>query len=56
MDVNCTGTHNCYKPSGTYGVLSASDSSYLKAYGTNTGRDFSTGIGTVNVANIVNNF
>ena len=21
MDVDCTGTHNCYKPSGTYGVL-----------------------------------
>ncbi len=24
MDVNCTGTHSCYKPSGTNGVLSTS--------------------------------
>lgn len=56
MDVNCTGTHNCYKPSGRYGVLSTSDSAYQKAYGTGTGWDFATGIGTVNVNNLVNNF
>lgn len=54
MDVNCTGSHSCYRPSGTYGVLSTSDSSYSKAYGTGTGWDFATGIGTVNVANLVN--
>jgi subtilase family serine protease len=56
MDVPCTGTHNCYKPSGTYGVLSTSDSAYQKAYGTTTGWDFATGIGTVNVNNLVNSF
>jgi subtilase family serine protease len=56
MDVNCTGTHNCYRPSGTNGVLSTSDSSYLIAYGTTTGWDFATGIGTVNAANLVNNW
>ena len=56
MDVNCTGTHNCYLPSGTNGVLSTSDSSYLKAYGTTTGWDFATGIGTVNAANLVSNW
>ena len=56
MDVNCTGTHNCYLPSGTNGVLSTSDSSYLKAYGTATGWDFATGIGTINAANLVNNW
>jgi subtilase family serine protease len=56
MDVNCTGTHNCYKPSGTYGVLSTSNTTYLKAYGTTTGWDFATGIGTVNAANLVNNW
>ena len=56
MDVPCTGTHSCYKPSGTYGVLSTSNSSYQKAYGTGTGWDFATGIGTVNVNNLVNNF
>jgi subtilase family serine protease len=54
MDVDCTGTHNCYLPSGTYGVLSTSDSSYAKAYGTTTGWDFATGIGTVNVTNLAN--
>jgi subtilase family serine protease len=54
MDVDCTGTNNCYRPSGTYGVLSTSDSSYAKAYGTTTGWDFATGIGTVNVTNLAN--
>ncbi|MFZ0037699.1 MAG: protease pro-enzyme activation domain-containing protein [Candidatus Acidiferrales bacterium] len=54
MDVNCTGTHNCYLPSGTNGVLSTSSSSYLLAYGTATGWDFATGIGTVNVTNLAN--
>jgi subtilase family serine protease len=56
MDVNCTGTHNCYRPSGTNGVLSTSDTSYLKAYGTTVGWDFATGIGTVNATNLVNNW
>ncbi len=53
MDVNCTGTNNCYKPSGTYGVLSTSDSTYTKAFGTGTGWDYATGIGSVNVYNLV---
>jgi subtilase family serine protease len=56
MDVNCTGSNSCYKPSGTNGVLSASDSSYLKAYGTQTGWDYATGIGSLNAANLVNNW
>ncbi len=54
MDVNCTGTHNCYLPSGTYGVLSTSDGAYDPAYGTQIGWDFATGIGTVNATNLVN--
>ncbi|WP_233843766.1 S53 family peptidase [Dyella sp. 2HG41-7] len=53
MDVNCTGTHSCYKPSGTYGVLSTSNSSYAPAYGTSTGWDFATGIGSLNAYNLV---
>jgi len=53
MDVNCSGTHSCYLPSGHYGVLSTSDSAYDPAYTTTTGWDFATGIGTVNVANLV---
>ena len=56
MDVNCTGTRNCYLPSGANGVLSASSSSYAKAYGATTGWDFATGLGTVNAQNLVNNW
>jgi subtilase family serine protease len=56
MDINCTGTHNCYKPSGTYGVLSRSNTAYQPAYGTATGWDFATGIGTVNVSNLINSW
>ncbi|ANB75632.1 hypothetical protein AYM40_25145 [Paraburkholderia phytofirmans OLGA172] len=54
IDVNCSGTNNCYVPSGTYGVLSTSDSTYSKAYAAGIGWSFSTGIGTVNVSNLVN--
>jgi len=53
IDAPCTGTVNCYLPSGTYGVLSTSDSAYRPAYATTTGWDFATGIGTVNVDNLV---
>jgi subtilase family serine protease len=53
MDVNCTGTSNCYRPSGTNGVLSTSSGSYSKAYGTGSGWDFATGIGSVNAYNLV---
>jgi subtilase family serine protease len=53
MDVNCTGAHNCYLPSGKNGVLSTSAGLYSKAYGATTGWDFATGIGTVNVKNLV---
>jgi hypothetical protein len=56
MDINCTGTNDCYLPSGTNGVLSTSDASYLPAYGTQTGWDFATGIGSVNAYNLVNNW
>ncbi len=55
MDVNCTGTNNCYLPSGTKGVLSTS-SSYSPAFTTTPGWDFATGIGTINAANLVNNW
>ncbi len=53
MDVPCAGSVNCYLPSGTLGVLSTSNSSYRPAYGTKTGWDSATGIGTVNAANLV---
>ena len=53
MDAPCTGSYNCYRPSGTYGVLSTNNSAYAPAYGTTTGWDFATGIGSVNVYNLV---
>jgi hypothetical protein len=53
-DADClSGSPNCYLPSGTYGVLSTSTSSYAPAYKTQVGWDFSTGLGTVNVYNLV---
>jgi subtilase family serine protease len=55
MDINCTGSHNCYLPSGKNGVLSTSNTSYAPAFKTGTGWDFATGIGTVNAYNLVLN-
>jgi uncharacterized repeat protein (TIGR01451 family) len=56
IDVNCTGHNNCYLPSGTEGVLSIQDNSYKPSYASTTGWDFATGIGSVNAANLVNNW
>jgi subtilase family serine protease len=51
-DAPCTGTFDCYLPSGKYGVLSTSTSSYAPAYKTATGWDFATGLGSVNAYNL----
>lgn len=56
--VNCFG-FNCYGATGTissfyYGVLSTSSSTNSPAFKAQSGWDFATGIGTVNVANLVN--
>ena len=65
MDVVCSGTVDCYDSSSSgsgrrkttvYGTLSPSSGSSAKAYGTATGWDFSTGIGTVNAYNLVQNW
>lgn len=56
MDVNCTGSNNCYTASGFTGVLSTSNSSFQPAFGTQVGWDFATGIGTINAANLVKNW
>jgi subtilase family serine protease len=56
MDVNCLGWFNCYKPSGTNGVLSTTSNGYSKAYGSKEGWDFATGIGTLNVGNLIKNW
>jgi subtilase family serine protease len=53
-DVPCYGTNNCYDPSAAdYGLLSTSDSHLSIAYPTQSGWDFSTGLGSVNVTNLV---
>ena len=56
IDVNCTGSNNCFTPSGFEGVLSTSNSSFQPAFATKVGWDFATGIGTVNAANLVKNW
>jgi subtilase family serine protease len=61
-DAPCTNVanskvlNNCYRPSGTNGVLSTSNSSFDPAYPTTTGWDFATGIGSINVTNLVNHW
>ncbi|HET7184318.1 MAG TPA: protease pro-enzyme activation domain-containing protein [Terriglobales bacterium] len=55
MDVSCVGP-NCYLGGGSVGVLSTSNAAFAPAYGTTTGWDFATGIGTINAANLVNNW
>ena len=58
FNVNCkalSGTlHNCYLPSGTNGVGTVTNGSYQPMYRSATGWDFTTGIGTPNVANLLN--
>jgi subtilase family serine protease len=49
----CSPPYDCYDPGGKFGVLSVSSSSYAPAYVPGSGWDFATGIGTVNVANLV---
>jgi subtilase family serine protease len=49
---DCTGTHDCYRPSGTYGVLSISSTQYGPAYKARVGYDLATGIGSVNAYNL----
>jgi hypothetical protein len=54
MDVNCKGFLNCYASAfGLNGVLSLSDFGYSPAYGTTSGWDFATGLGTVNAYELV---
>ncbi|HEY2515979.1 MAG TPA: S53 family peptidase [Polyangiaceae bacterium] len=61
IDVPCTGTTNCYgySTSGTttyYGAISTSTSSFSTAYAAATGWDYATGLGSVNVYNLVHGF
>jgi hypothetical protein len=58
ISVDCvTGTPNCYTISGgSYGILSTSTTAELAAFPTNQGWDQATGIGSVNITNLVNNW
>jgi subtilase family serine protease len=63
-DAACKGSgagsntlRNCYRPSGdTYGVLSTSNAADQPAYLTTPGWDFPSGIGSVNVWNLLTNW
>jgi hypothetical protein len=48
--------YNCYLPSGTNGVLSTSNSAYMPAFQATIGWDYTTGLGSVNVNNLVNSW
>ena len=56
IDVNCRGTVNCYDPSGKNGVLSLSSKSYEPAYPATPGWDFATGLGSLNVTQLVHDW
>jgi hypothetical protein len=51
-----TGSPNCYTDTGSYGILSTSTSSPIPAYPAGEGFDLATGIGSLNIANLVNNW
>jgi subtilase family serine protease len=56
-DVPCSGPVNCYDPSpAEYGILSTSDTSAQPAYQAHPGWDFTTGLGSLTVTNVVNNW
>ena len=48
-----TTLRNCFRPSGTNGTLSTSNTESHPAYSAGTGWDFATGIGSVNAYNLV---
>ncbi|MGB8535989.1 MAG: S53 family peptidase [Acidobacteriaceae bacterium] len=53
--VPCYGTNDCFGSTlNDFGILSTSDQQLLQAYPTQTGWDFATGLGSINVTNLVN--
>lgn len=56
-DVPCKGKEDCYTVSGdVFGVLSTSSESLEVAYPSAGGWDFATGLGSVNITNLVNSW
>jgi hypothetical protein len=67
ITVNCGGNQNCFGDSAgisigrraqpsMVGALSVSTDSYSPAFGTAPGWNFATGLGSINVANLINNW
>ena len=52
-DMACEGSLDCFD-ADPLGVLSTSDSNYQPAYMSQTGWDFTSGVGTPNVINLIN--
>jgi subtilase family serine protease len=50
------GSLNCYTSTGSAGILSTSTTSAQPAYPASAGFDLATGIGSLNIANLVNNW
>jgi subtilase family serine protease len=55
-DMDCANATNCYRPSGAIGVESKYNNNYQPTFPANIGYDFATGIGSINAANLVNNW
>jgi subtilase family serine protease len=62
-DIDCTVysktkpvLYNCYRPSGAFGVLSTSNTAYAPAYLAKAGFNLPTGLGSINVANLIANW
>ena len=67
IDVTCSGTQNCFgstgggggfgrSASGANGALSLSNQAFTPAYASAGGWNFATGLGSINAANLVNNW
>jgi subtilase family serine protease len=60
MDVNCTGTIDCFGSSKAStpleGALSTSLTTFKVAFAAGTGWDFATGLGTIDATNLVDKF
>ena len=55
--VPCYGAVNCYGASlNDYGILSTSDTRLRQAYSAKRGWDFATGLGSIDITNLVNNW
>jgi subtilase family serine protease len=55
--VPCYGTANCYGASlNDYGILSTSDTKLRQAYSAKRGWDFATGLGSIDITNLVNDW